>query len=99
SGLTWPGGHRVIISLAPADLRKEGPSYDLPSAVGVLISTGQVPGPLDDAVFIGELALDGTLRPVRGILPMIALAKARGMSRAFVPIDNASEAALVDGIE
>ncbi|MEX0783829.1 MAG: YifB family Mg chelatase-like AAA ATPase [Dehalococcoidia bacterium] len=99
SRLTWPGGHRVIISLAPADLRKEGPSYDLPSAVGVLAATGQVPGPFDDAVFIGELALDGALRPVRGILPMVALAKARGISRAFVPLENGTEAALVQGID
>ncbi|MGH2610756.1 MAG: YifB family Mg chelatase-like AAA ATPase, partial [Tepidiformaceae bacterium] len=99
SRLTWPGGHRVIISLAPADLRKEGPSYDLPSAVGVLAATGQVLGPFDDAVFIGELALDGALRPVRGILPMIALAKNRGIARAFVPLENATEAALVAGID
>ncbi len=99
SGLTWPPGSRVTINLAPADLRKEGPSYDLPSAVGVLAATGQVVGPFEDAVFIGELSLAGEVRPVRGILPMVALAKNRGVARAFVPAENATEAALVRGID
>lgn len=99
SGLTWPPGMRVVVSLAPADLRKEGPSFDLPSAVGVLAATRQVVGPFDDAVFIGELALDGAVRPVRGILPMMALAKSRGIARAFVPLENAAEAALIPSVD
>ncbi|GAB4331189.1 MAG: YifB family Mg chelatase-like AAA ATPase [Dehalococcoidia bacterium] len=99
SGLTWPFNSRIVVNLAPADLRKEGPAYDLPIAVGVLIASGQVVADTADAVFIGELALTGDVRPVRGVLPMVALARARGMARAFVPADNAAEASLVDGID
>ena len=84
-GLTWPFNSRITVNLAPADLRKEGPAYDLPIAVGLLAASGQVVAELDDAVFIGELALTGEVRPVRGVLPMAALAAARGMKRAFVP--------------
>jgi magnesium chelatase family protein len=98
SGLTWPFNSRIIINLAPADLRKEGPSYDLPIAVGLLAANGQIVGAFDDAVFLGELALDGEVRPVHGVLPMVSLAMKRGMTRAFVPARNAPEAALVDGI-
>jgi magnesium chelatase family protein len=95
SGLTWPSGSKVTVSLAPADLRKEGPAYDLPIAIGALLASGQVVADVSDAVFIGELALTGEVRPVRGLLPMVMLAAARGMKRAFVPADNAPEAALV----
>ncbi len=99
SGLTWPFNSRIIINLAPADLRKEGPSYDLPIAVGILAASGQIVADLEDAVFVGELSLDGDVRPIHGALPMVALAKKRGKSRAFVPTANAGEAALVAGIE
>jgi len=99
SGLTWPNGSKVTISLAPADLRKEGPAYDLPIATGVLLASGQVVADVEDAVFIGELGLTGEVRPVRGLLPMVMLAAARGMKRAFVPAVNAPEAALVDALE
>lgn len=95
SGLTYPFNSKVTVNLAPADLRKEGPAYDLPIAVGMLVASGQIVTDLADAVFIGELALTGDVRPVRGVLPMVALAKGRGMSRAFVPAANAAEAALV----
>lgn len=98
SGLTWPFNSRVTVNLAPADLRKEGPAYDLPIAVGALIASGQVVADITDAVFIGELALTGDVRTVRGLLPMVALAQARGAKRAFVPAANAPEAALVAGI-
>ncbi len=98
SSLTWPFNSRIIVNLAPADLRKEGPAYDLPIAVGVLAASGQVVADLDDAVFVGELSLDGEVRPVHGALPMVALAKKRGKTRAFVPAANAGEAALVAGI-
>ena len=99
SGLTWPINSRVTINLAPADLRKEGPAYDLPIATGILLASGQVVANVEDSVFIGELALTGDIRPVRGLLPMVMLAHSRGIKRAFVPLENAAEAALVRGIE
>lgn len=99
SGLTWPFNSRVIVNLAPADLKKEGPAYDLPIAIGVLGAAGQVVGNFDDAVFVGELSLDGEVRPVHGVLPMVALARKRGKTRAFVPAVNAPEAALVADME
>ena len=64
---------RVTVGLAPADVKKSGPSYDLPIAIGVLLSTGQIPDRLDGALLLGELALDGKLRPTQGILPMVAV--------------------------
>ena len=66
SGLTWPFNSRITVNLAPADIRKEGPAYDLPIAVGVLLASGQVLASVDDAVFVGELALTGDVRPTRG---------------------------------
>jgi magnesium chelatase family protein len=99
SGLTYPFNSRITVNLAPADLRKEGPAYDLPIAIGLLLASGQVVADVEGAVFLGELALDGTLRPVRGVLPMVALAQQRGIARAYVPSDNAEEAALVEGID
>lgn len=80
-------------------MRKEGPSFDLPIAVGILLASGQIAGDFADAVFAGELSLDGDVRPIHGVLPMAALAKARGKKRAFVPAANAPEGALVEGIE
>jgi len=99
SGLSWPTGSRLTVNLAPADIRKEGPAYDLPIAVGVLLASGQVVANVDDAIFLGELALTGDVRPTRGILPMVGVARDRGIKRAFVPAQNAPEAALARGIE
>lgn len=99
SALTWPFNSRITISLAPGDLRKEGPAYDVPIAVGILAASGQVVADLTDAIFVGELALTGDVRPVRGVLPMVAVARNHGMRRAFVPAANAAEAALVEGME
>ena len=99
SGLSWPNGTRITINLAPADIRKEGPAYDLPIAVGILLASGQVVALVDDAIFLGELALNGDVRPTRGILPMVGVARDRGIKRAFVPAENAAEAALARGIE
>lgn len=99
SGLTWPFNSRITVNLAPADLRKEGPAYDLPIAVGVLLASGQVVAEATDALFLGELSLDGDVRPVHGVLPMVALAQRRGLRRAFVPVANAREAALVAGMD
>ena len=90
---------RVTVNLAPADLKKEGPSYDLSIAVGVLLSTGQVSSDLSDTVLLGELALDGGLRHTNGILPMVDLARQQGFRRVVVPEADAREAALVAGID
>ena len=95
SALTYPFNSRVTVNLAPADVRKEGPAYDLPIATGILLASGQVVADVEDAVFVGELALTGDVRPVRGVLPMVALARSRGKKRAFVPSGNAAEAGLI----
>jgi magnesium chelatase family protein len=98
SGARVPLG-RIIVNLAPADLRKEGPAYDLPIALGMLIAARAVVADIDDAVFIGELSLDGTVRHTTGVLPMVSLAAQVGMRRVFVPFPDADEAALVEGID
>ncbi len=96
SGLTFPTDKRITINLAPADLRKEGPAYDLPIAVGILAASQQVwPDKLAGAMFIGELSLDGTTRHTKGILSCAALARAQGIKQVFVPLVNADEAALI----
>jgi magnesium chelatase family protein len=99
SGLSFPY-RRITVNLAPADLRKEGPAYDLPIAVGILAATQQVwPDKLEDALFVGELSLDGTTRHTKGILPLAALARREGISRVFVPTADVAEAALMPDIE
>jgi magnesium chelatase family protein len=99
SGLSFPL-KRITINLAPADIRKAGPVYDLPIAVGVLIASEQAwPQAIEDALFIGELSLDGSVRHVNGILPIAALAQQQGVQRIFVPACDAPEAALIDGLE
>ena len=90
---------RIAASLAPADLRKAGPSYDLPIALAVLMGSGQLSGTPPLTMFLGELALDGQLRHTNGILSMTAVAKEEGFQRVFVPEPNAGEAGLVDDIE
>jgi magnesium chelatase family protein len=98
-GLHWPG-RQVIINMAPADIRKEGSSYDLPLAVGILAASEMVSGSrLDGLLLTGELSLDGAVRPVRGVLPMALQARAAGFSGMMVPAENAPEAAVVDGID
>jgi magnesium chelatase family protein len=89
---------KIVISLAPADLKKEGPLFDLPIAISYLLAADDVRFDPEPYLFIGELSLDGHLRPVRGILPLIAGAKAQGKRTVFVPKDNEKEAALVPGI-
>lgn len=98
SGLQFPS-HVITVNLAPADLRKEGPAYDLPIAVGILVAGGQAPEPRRGCVFLGELSLDGRVRHTQGMLPMVGLAKERGFTTAFVPEADAAEAALVEGVE
>lgn len=91
---------RITVNLAPADVRKVGPAYDLPIALGILIADEQLPaGSPDTQAFVGELALNGDVRPVNGILSMALNAKAAGMQQLFVPLANAKEAAAVIGIE
>ncbi len=100
SELRFPPNKRITVNLAPADLRKEGPAYDLPIAVGILAASQQIWfKELEQAMFIGELSLDGTLRPAKGILSMAALAREQGIARVFVPAENAPEAALIPDIE
>ena len=91
---------KCVVNLAPADLRKEGSGYDLPIAVAILAATNQIVAErLEQAWFVGELSLDGTVRGVRGVLPITAEARARGYKRIYVPRENAMEAAVVEGIE
>lgn len=97
SGFTFPTG-RVIVNLAPADIRKEGTNFDLPIAVGILKEQGiNIPDDLTTA-FLGELSLDGSLRKINGVLPLVAGLKEQGISTVFVPYENAKEAALIQGI-
>ena len=91
---------KCVVNLAPADLRKEGSGYDLPIAVAILAATNQIVAErLEESWFVGELSLDGSVRGVRGVLPITAEARARGYKRIYVPRDNAMEAAVVEGIE
>jgi magnesium chelatase family protein len=97
SGEAWPQ-RRITVGLSPASLPKRGSSFDLGIAVAILAAAGVAPaGRLDQAVFLGELGLDGRLHPVRGVLPAVAAAAAAGLSQVVVPRANAPEAALVPG--
>jgi magnesium chelatase family protein len=105
SGAIFPM-RRITVNLAPADLRTEGPAYDLPIAIAILLASEQAPAPeatgnsgaASDALFLGELSLDGSLRHTHGILPMVALARERSIATVFVPAMDAPEAALVDEV-
>ena len=93
-------GKKVVVSLAPADLRKEGSGFDLPIAVGILAAMGRIDaGAVAGTMFVGELSLDGSLKPVRGVLPVAVRARSEGLRRVVLPVENAAEAAVVDGIE
>jgi magnesium chelatase family protein len=97
-GFKWD--RRITVNLAPASLRKVGSSYDLATAVGLLAADGAVPAPrLSRLLFVGELALDGSVRPVAGVLPMVLMARRHGMAAALVPAGNLGEASIVEGIE
>lgn len=98
SGCSFPN-KRITVNLAPADLRKEGPSYDLPIALGILLSSEQIVCNLPQAIFLGELSLNGALRHTQGVLPMVALAKEKGYDSVFLPLVDAGEANLVDGMK
>ena len=97
-GFHWPG-KQVVINMAPADIRKEGSSYDLPLAIGIMAADEKiVRGELESFVIMGELSLDGTLQPVRGVLPIALRAREEGFKGVIVPVKNAREAAVVNGL-
>jgi magnesium chelatase family protein len=98
SGLWFPN-HRITINLAPADIRKEGSAFDLPIALGILGASNQLDSPdIETFVILGELALDGMLRPIHGALVIALEARARGIINIILPKENAEEAALVEGV-
>ena len=99
SGLSMPN-KKYTVNLAPADVRKEGSAFDLPIALGILSATDQIPSDaLDKTLVLGELALDGTLRPARGVLPITIMAKCSELTQILLPQANADEAALVEGVK
>lgn len=93
----WPSSH-ITVNLAPAEVRKTGPVYDLPVFIGLMAAQGQLPEPGPQRAFLGELSLDGTLRPVSGVLPMALAAVRHGVQELFVPAENAVEAAVAQGL-
>jgi len=95
----WPG-KKIVINMAPADIRKEGSSYDLPLAIGILAASNQIETKnLNDYIMMGELSLDGSLQPVKGALPIALRAKEEGFKGVIMPLQNAREAAVVEGID
>jgi len=99
SGYHFPSD-KITVNLAPADIKKEGSAFDLPMALGILAATGLLRRPTyADYVFLGELALDGLLRPVKGVLSMVIAAKEIGLKGVFLPPENATEAGVVEGID
>ncbi len=97
--LKWPKS-RIVINMAPADIRKEGSAYDLPLAVGILAATGHVNSNLlSELVIMGELSLDGTVQPIKGVLPIAIQAREEGFKGLIVPRENAREAAVVNNLE
>ncbi|MBO7572620.1 MAG: YifB family Mg chelatase-like AAA ATPase [Bacteroidales bacterium] len=95
----WPG-RRIVINMAPADMRKEGSAYDLPMAVGVLAGSEQISDAmLDKYIIMGELSLDGSVKPIKGALPIAINAKEAGFDGIILPVENTLEAAVVDGIK
>jgi magnesium chelatase family protein len=90
---------RIVVNLAPADLKKAGPAYDLPIAIGILLSSEQVSADVSGTMILGELSLDGTLRHTNGVLPMVSLAHDEGIPRVILPDADAREASLVEGVK
>jgi magnesium chelatase family protein len=97
TGLPFPS-QRLTVNLAPADIRKAGPAYDLPIAIGILLASEQIYGSVDQAIIMGELSLDGGVRHVSGVLSMANLAKQEGFTTLFVPAKDAGEASLIEGL-
>ncbi len=98
SGFEMHMTSRYTFNLAPADIKKEGSIYDLPMAIAVLSATKQIIGDYKDAAFIGELSLSGEVKSIKGVLPMVMAAKENGLRDIYIPLENATEAAVVDGI-
>lgn len=91
---------KIVVNLAPADLRKEGAGFDLPIAVAILAATSQVVDQmLTSTMFVGELSLDGGVKAVKGVLPLVVKAREEGLKRVIIPLDNAAEGAVVEGID
>ncbi len=98
SGFKFPRG-KITVNLAPADVRKQGPLYDLPIALSMLVAMGEIPrAAIEKAVFVGELALDGTVRPVSGVLTTAIMAKSISKDELFVPQENTAEACAIQGL-
>jgi magnesium chelatase family protein len=89
---------KVVISLAPADLKKEGPAFDVAIALAYLLASGDIAFKPTGKLFLGELSLDGELRPIKGVLPLVRKARQKGFTEVYLPIENAREGALIDGI-
>ncbi len=94
-------GRKIVVNMAPADIRKEGSAYDLTLAIAILAASGQISGGerLKEYYIMGELSLDGTLQPIRGALPIALEARKRGMKALILPEQNAREAAIVQGLD
>lgn len=99
TGLDFPSNKRIVINLAPADVRKEGTAYDVPMAVGMYLANENSTSDFSDCLFVGELALDGSVRHTAGILPLVLFAKSRGYKKVFIPAVNKKEASIVSGID
>lgn len=98
TGATLPA-RRITINLAPGDLPKEGSSFDLPIAVSLLLAMEHLTADVSESLFLGELSLDGSLRPTRGVLPMVLLARDKGFKHVFIPQENAQEASIIDQVD
>ena len=99
NGFGWPH-YRIVINLAPADIRKEGTHFDLPLAIGILAASGQLEKSLlERYMVLGELSLDGGVNPVKGVLPMVLMARRKGFTGVMVPLGNEAEASVVAGLE
>ena len=98
SGCTFPA-KRITVNLAPADLKKAGPAYDLPIAIGILLSSEQISADFSNTLFLGELSLDGSLKHTNGILSMVALAGEKGLTNVYVPAEDGNEASLLDSLK
>jgi len=90
---------RITVNLAPADFPKEGSSFDLPIALGILLANKEILADVSDSIFIGQLSLDGTLRSTPGVLPLSFLAREKGFKKIFLPKDNAAEASIIPDIQ
>jgi len=91
---------RIALNLAPADIPKDGSCYDLPMTVAILAASQQIPQTyLNDSIFTGEISLNGNVRPVRGVINHVEIAKRHKLKRAFVPVDDVDQACLVNGID